>query len=60
MFPKKFVFSNNTYQTTKPNEILMLLCNGGKSFSNFKKEKSSKNAAQSYVVTPSGFKPETF
>jgi hypothetical protein len=30
------------------------------SFSVMAKEKSSKNAAQSCVVTPSGFKPETF
>ena len=26
-------FSNNTFQTMQPNEILALLCNGGKGFS---------------------------
>ncbi|MEO6136843.1 MAG: hypothetical protein ABIP35_16940 [Ginsengibacter sp.] len=37
-----------------------MLWNAGKGFSGSKKEKSSENAAPSYVVTPSGFKPETF
>ena len=52
IFPEKLVFSNNTFQTMQPNEILTLLCNGGKGFSDGKKEKSSGNAAQSFVVTP--------
>lgn len=60
IFPEKLVFSNNTFQTTKPNEILTLLCSAGKGFSDCKKEKSSENAAQSYVVTALGFKPKTF
>ena len=59
IFPEKLVFSNNTFQTMQPNEVLTLLCNGGKGFSDGKKEKSSGNAAQSCVVTLSGFKPET-
>lgn len=60
IFPEKLVYNNNTFQTMQPSEVLNLLCNGGKDFSNSKKEKSSKNAAQSCVVTSSGFKPETF
>ena len=60
IFPEKLVFSNNTFQTMQPNEILTLLCNGGKGFSDGEKEKSSGNAAQSCVVTALGFKPKTF
>ncbi len=60
IFPEKLVFSNNTFQTMQPNEVLTLLCNGGKGFSDGKKEKSSGNAAQSCVVTSIGFKPITF
>ncbi|MBA2762688.1 MAG: hypothetical protein H0U39_12190 [Segetibacter sp.] len=60
IFPEKLVFSDNTFQTTQPNEVLTLLCNGGNAFSDNKKEKSSGNAAQSCVVTALGFKPKTF
>lgn len=60
IFPEKLVFDNNTFQTMKPSEVLDLLCNGGNGFSDCKKEKSSGKAAQSCVVIPSGFKPETF
>ncbi len=59
IFPEKLVYNNNTFQTMTPSEVLNLLCNGGKGFSDGKKEKSSDNAAQSCVVTASGFKPET-
>ena len=60
IFSEKQVFSNNTFQTMQPNDILTLLCSGGESFKVFKKEKSSDNTAQSCLVTSSGFKPETF
>ncbi len=60
IFPEKLVFSNNTFQTMEPNEVLTLLCNTGKDFSGSANEKSSNNAAQSCVVTPPGFKPGTF
>lgn len=60
IFPEKLVFSDNTFQTTQPNEVFTLLCNGGNAFSDNKKEKSSGNAAQSCVVTALGFKPKTF
>ena len=52
IFPEKLVFANYEFQTTKENEILTLLCNTGKGFGDSKKDKSSKNAAKSYVVTP--------
>ncbi len=51
IFPEKLVFSNYEFQTIEPNEILTLLCSAGNGFSDSKKEKSSKNAAHSYVVT---------
>ncbi len=60
IFPEKLVFANNTFQTTQPNEVLSLLCSADKGFSDCKKEKSSKNAAPSYMVTALGFKPKTF
>jgi len=60
IFPEKLVYDNHTFQTMQPSEVLDLLCNGGKGFSDGKKEKSSKNAAQSCVVTALGFKPKTF
>jgi site-specific DNA recombinase len=60
IFPEKLVYNDNTFQTMQPSEILDLLCNGGNGFSDGKKEKSSKNAAQSCVVTALGFKPKTF
>ena len=60
IFPEKLVFSNDTFQTMQPNEIVTLLCSVGKGFSNPKNKKSSNNAAQSCVVTELGFKPKTF
>ena len=54
IFPEKLVFDNNTFQTTQPSELLNLLCNAGKDFRGSKKEKSSKNAAQSCLVTALG------
>ena len=50
----------HTFQTTQSSEVFDLLCKGVNGFSGGKKEKSSGNAAQSCVLTPSGFKPETF
>jgi site-specific DNA recombinase len=60
IFPEKLIFTNSTFQTTRPNEILTLLCSSEKGLGGNEKKMGSKNAAQSYVVTPSGFKPETF
>jgi len=59
IFPEKLVFSDNTFQTMEPNEVLTLLCNGGRGFSGSKNEKSTGNAAQFCVLTAKGFKPES-
>ena len=60
IFPEKLFFRNNTFQTTKPNEILTLLCSTDKGLEGDKKRLGSKKAAQSYMVTALGFKPKTF
>ena len=61
IFPEKLVYNNDTFQTMQPSEVLDLLCNGGKGFSDGKKEKSpEKIGTQSCVVTAIGFKPITF
>ena len=60
MFPEKLVFSNNTFQTIKPSELLTLLCNAGKGFSPNEKGLSKNKLEKSCVVTALGFKPKTF
>jgi hypothetical protein len=60
MFPEKLVFSNNTFQTIKPNELLTLLCSTGKGFSPNEKGLSKNKLEKSCVVTSLGFKPKTF
>ncbi len=60
IFPEKLVFSNNTFQTVEPNEVLTLLCNGGKGFGGNKKGLSVRNNEKSCEVTALGFKPKTF
>ena len=52
IFPEKLIFEKNTFQTTKPNEILSLIFNTSKDSRILKNKKSSKKAAHSYVVTP--------
>lgn len=59
IFPEKLQFSNNTFQTIQPNEVLTLLCNADKGFSDSMNGNSRNNAGKSEVVIPSGFKPET-
>ena len=59
IFPEKLVFSNYTFQTMQPNEILTLLCNGGKGFSPNEKGLSKNKLEKSCVVTALGFKPKT-
>jgi hypothetical protein len=44
----------------QPSEVIDLLCNGGKGFSDGKIEKSSKNAAQTCVGVHSDFKPNCY
>ena len=42
IFPEKLVFDKNTFQTMQPSEVLNLLCNGGKGFSDGKKRKEQQ------------------
>ncbi len=60
IFPEKLVFSNNTFQTMQPNEILTLLCSGSKGFSPNEKGLFKNKLEKSCVVTSIGFKPITF
>jgi site-specific DNA recombinase len=60
MFPEKLVFSNNTFQTIKPSELLTLLCTAGKGFGGKEKGLSKNKLGKSCVVTSLGFKPKTF
>ncbi|MCO6498076.1 MAG: recombinase family protein [Chitinophagaceae bacterium] len=60
IFPEKLRFSNSTFQTTNPNEVLTLLCSTGKGFSKKETGLSRRKSEKSCLVTPSGFKPETF
>jgi site-specific DNA recombinase len=60
MFPEKMIFEKNAYQTIKPLEVINLICRTGGSSDGYKKELASDNGSQSYGVTASGFKPETF
>ncbi len=59
--PEKLVFTNKEFHTMQPNEIITLLCNGGKGSGKDKIEKSPESiGTQSCVVTAIGFKPITF
>lgn len=60
MFPEKLIFEKNAYQTIKPLEVVSLICRTGGSSSGTKKKLASDSGSQSYGVTASGFKPETF
>ncbi len=61
IFPEKLKYSDKTFQTIEPNDILGLMCNGGKAFGVFKKGQSNKNATLSYEVPEKGFEPsQTF
>jgi site-specific DNA recombinase len=60
MFPEKLVFSNNTFQTIKPSELLTLLCIAGKGFSGNEKGLFKNKLEKSCEVTALGFKPKTF
>lgn len=50
IFPEKLVFSNNTYRTNEPNEVLEFLCNNNNGFEGSKKEKAAENSDLSCMV----------
>jgi hypothetical protein len=60
MFGGKLIFQKKSYQTTPFNSVIELICSLGKDFSGRKKKLACEFSSQSYRVTPSGFKPETF
>lgn len=56
IFREKLIFSENTYRTAKPNEVLTFLYDVNKDFG---KRKAAKNGSLSYRVTPRGIEPRT-
>ena len=57
IFPEKLVFEKGKYRTTKPNEILTLLCNNNADFKENKKGQTANFSDLSLMVTPKGFEP---
>lgn len=57
IFPEKLVFSNSSYRTTKPNELLSLMCNNINELEGVKKKKTSNNESLSFVVARTGIEP---
>ena len=60
IFPEKLTYTNNNFQTTKPNEILTLLCGINNGFGENEKGLNKGKLEKSFRVTPEGFKPPTF
>ncbi|MFL5810578.1 MAG: hypothetical protein ACJ749_13740 [Flavisolibacter sp.] len=60
IFSGRVVFQNGTYQTKGYNEVIEQIRNLDKGLERLKTKLACENANQSNVVTPSGFKPETF
>jgi site-specific DNA recombinase len=57
IFPEKLVFSNSSYRTTKPNELLTLMCNNINELGVVKTKKTSNNESLSLVVARTGIEP---
>ena len=57
IFPEKLVFSNSSYRTTKPNELLTLMCNNINDLGVVKTKKTSNNESLSLVVARTGIEP---
>ncbi len=56
IFPEKIYFQNNSYRTTKVNEVFDLITNGSKGFN---KKSPAKLRGLSRLAPPSGLEPET-
>ena len=52
IFPEKLYFSDGIYRTTKPSEVLSLLCLTRNGSSGSEKEKTAENSEQSGWVVP--------
>ena len=57
IFPEKLIFSNGTYRTTKPNELLNLMCNNINELEGVKKKKASSTESLSLMVARTGIEP---
>jgi site-specific DNA recombinase len=57
IFPEKLIFSENTYRTAKPNEILDLLCNVNEAFGKEGKNTNAKKCNLSHRVARKGIEP---
>ncbi|HQS25219.1 MAG: hypothetical protein B7Y11_12425 [Sphingobacteriia bacterium 24-36-13] len=56
IYPDKIYFTNNSYRTTRINEVVDLIVNGSK---DLKQKSLAKNARLSSLAPPSGLEPET-
>lgn len=57
IFPEKLIFSENSYRTAQPNEVIDLLGNVTEAFRECKNEKATKNGGFSPRVAPAGIEP---
>ena len=57
IFPEKLVFTNSSYRTTKPNELLTLMCNNINDLGVVKTKKTSNNESLSLMVARTGIEP---
>ncbi|HVV05645.1 MAG TPA: hypothetical protein VHC96_15550, partial [Puia sp.] len=60
IYPEKAVLKENAIQTIRPNRAIELICRPSADLNDPQKKMAFKNEDHSNVVTPSGFKPETF
>jgi site-specific DNA recombinase len=57
IFPEKLIFENGNYRTTKPNELLALLCRNDEAFKNHEIKKAAKISGFSCLVPGAGIEP---
>ncbi len=60
IYPEKAVLKENAIQTIRPNRAIELICRPSADPDDPQKKMVFKNEDHSNVVTPSGFKPETY
>jgi site-specific DNA recombinase len=59
IFPEKLTYENNTFRTTKSNEVFFFMTSNIKAFKEYKNKKVRISADQSSEAPPSGLEPET-
>ncbi len=57
IFPEKLIFSNGTYRTKEPNQLLGLMCNNINELDGVKKKKTSNDESLSLMVARRGIEP---